>query len=185
MMMAAGIPGQTGFDVARIDFPDGTNPFLPLLPRRNDEDKKTGRQGKTKGLFRSKLVEALDEAKGSTESGISARLSGEAFSDGAIEGLLDAVHEAGDKLKDDLGLESIKAYKKAVRDFIHQVVERSYSVERQTGGTILNRKEYLSITLVDESLERLAAEILRSQRDRLEILRRIDEINGMLIDFIQ
>ena len=33
-------------------------------------------------------------------------------------------------------------------------------------------------------LEKLAAEILRNQRDNLEILRRVDEINGMLVDLM-
>lgn len=165
--------------MARIDFPEGPSPFAPLPQRKNDDGKKTSRG---KGVFRASLAKALDEnaAAGSPEA-----LAAE-ISDGAIGELLDAVHEAGDKLKENLSIDQVQAYKKAVRNFVHHVVENAWSVEKKTsGGNILKRKEFYRLAVIDESLEKLAAEILRNQRDRLEILRKIDEINGMLVDLLQ
>jgi len=166
--------------MARVDFPEGPNPFSPLLPRRNDDEKKTG---KGKGLFRSSLAKALEQGENKGAGGVAAAGS---FDEGEVEELLDKVHEAGDRLKDNPGVEPVQAYKKAVRDFVHHVVERSYALEeKSSGGSILKRKKFYRIAVIDESLERLAAEILRNQRDQLEILRRIDEINGMLVDLLQ
>ena len=164
--------------MAGIDFPEGLTPFGPsYVPRRKEDEKKAG---KGKGLFRTALGKAVDEAKGSGASGAAA--AGD-FSQEGLETLLDEVHETGDRLKENPTVDLVQAYKKAVRDFVHYVVERSFSVEQKTSGrNILKRNAYFRVSVIDASLEKLAAEILRNQRDNLEILRRVDEINGMLID---
>jgi hypothetical protein len=163
-----------------VDFPEGINPLGPFfVPRRKEEEKKAG---KGKGLFRAVLGKAIDESKGSSESGAVGRAE---FSQGALEELLDEVHAAGDKLKENPNVEFVQAYKKAVRDFVHYVVDRSFAVEQKTSGrSILKRNVYFRVSVIDDSLEKLAAEILRNQRDNLEILRRVDEINGMLVDLM-
>ena len=164
--------------MAGADFPEGITPFGPsYVPRRKEEEKKVG---KGKGLFRTVLGKAVHEAKGSE-----ATRSAEDFSKEGLEALLDSVHETGDRLKENPTVDLVQAYKKAVRDFVHFVVERSFSVEQKTSGrNILKRNAYFRVSVIDESLEKLAAEILRNQRDNLEILRRVDEINGMLVDLL-
>jgi Uncharacterized protein conserved in bacteria len=164
--------------MAGVEFPEGINPFGPsYVPRRKEDEKKAG---KGKGLFRAVLGKALDEARGGEAAG---GLDVQGFSQADIEGLLDEVHSTGDKLKENPSVDLVQAYKKAVRDFVHCVVERSFAVEQRTSGRkILKRNVYFRISVIDESLEKLAAEILRNQRDNLEILRRVDEINGMLVD---
>jgi len=163
-----------------VDFPEGINPFGPsYVPRRKEDEKKAG---KGKGLFRTVLGKAIDETK---ESDRSLALGTADFSHAALEDLLDEVHESGDKLKENPSVELVQAYKRAVRDFVHYVVDRSYAVEQKTSGrSILKRNAYFRVSVIDESLEKLAAEILRNQRDNLEILRRVDEINGMLVDLL-
>jgi uncharacterized protein len=166
--------------VAGADFPEGITPFGPsYVPRRKEEEKKVG---KGKGLFRTVLGKAVDEAKGSEASASTG--PGE-FSQAGLETLLDEVHETGDRLKQNPTVDLVQAYKKAVRDFVHYVVERSFSVEQKTSGrNILKRNAYFRVSVIDDALEKLAAEILRNQRDNLEILRRVDEINGLLVDLM-
>jgi uncharacterized protein len=164
--------------MAGIEFPEGVNPFGPsYVPRRKEDEKKAG---KGKGLFRTVLGKAVDEAgDGRAAKGIDAA----EFSRADLEALLDGVHEAGDKLKENPSVDLVQAYKKAVRDFVHHVVERAFSVEQKASGrNVLKRNVYFRVSVIDSSLEKLAAEILRNQRDNLEILRRVDEINGMLVD---
>jgi uncharacterized protein len=165
--------------MAGIDFPEGINPFGPsYVPRRKEDEKKAG---KGKGLFRTVLGKAIDETKGGEKAGSASA----GFSDADLEELLDEVHGAGDKLKENPNVDLVQAYKKAVRDFVHYVVERSFVVEQKTSGrNILKRNSYFRISVIDDALEKLAAEILRNQRDNLEILRRVDEINGMLVDLL-
>lgn len=164
--------------MAGVDFPEGITPFGPsYVPRRKEDEKKVG---KGKGLFRTILGKAVDEA-GESEASSGA----EDFSKAGLEALLDEVHETGDRLKGNPSVDLVQDYKKAVRDFVHFVVERSFAVEQKTSGrNILKRNAYFRVSVIDASLEKLAAEILRNQRDNLEILRRVDEINGMLVDLL-
>ena len=46
----------------------------------------------------------------------------------------------------------------------------------------MQQKKYVILRVVDEKLERLTAHVLKGQADQLDILRRIDEINGLLVD---
>jgi uncharacterized protein YaaR (DUF327 family) len=164
--------------MAGVDFPEGITPFGPsYVPRRKEDEKKVG---KGKGLFGTVLGKAVEDAKGGE-----APRGPEDFSKASLETLLDEVHETGDRLKENPSVDLVQAYKKAVRDFVHYVVERSFAVEQKTSGrNILKRNAYFRISVIDDSQEKLAAEILRNQRDNLEILRRVDEINGMLVDLL-
>jgi uncharacterized protein len=161
-----------------VEFPEGYNPFGPsYVPRRREDEKKAG---KGRSPFKAILGKTIDEAKGGSPAG--AADSAE-FSRAELEELLDEVHQAGDRLKENPNVELVQAYKKAVRDFVHYVVDRSFAVEQKASGrSILKRNVYFRVSVIDKSLEQLAAEILRNQRDNLEILRRVDEINGMLVD---
>jgi len=170
--------------MAGIEFPEGLIPrnYVPAgLPKRNEESKKAG---KGKSLFRTALGDALDEAS-EGEAALGSGPAG-ALSDSELAVLLDDIHSSGDRLKENPTVDVVQAYKKAVRDFVHYVVARSYSLEEKTsGGKILKRKTYYRIAVIDESLEKLGAEILRNQRDKLEILRRVDEIYGILVDLLR
>jgi uncharacterized protein YaaR (DUF327 family) len=121
-------------------------------------------------------------------------------SEEALQGLLDDVHSAGDALKDHPFPEEIKRYKQAVRDFIHYVVENGYAVEKQTGipnylkpgfkgqrgsDAAKGRTGFHLIQVVDRKLEQLAAGILAGQTSQLDLLARIDEIAGLLVDLLR
>jgi uncharacterized protein YaaR (DUF327 family) len=126
----------------------------------------------------------------------------EASPDGetALQELLDEVHSSGDDLKQRPFPEEVKRYKKAVRNFLHYIVERGYTAEQQTGipnslkpafnrrrGTAQSwdRTVYTLIQVADRKLEQLAAGIMAGQLPQLELLARVDEINGILIDLVQ
>ncbi len=170
--------------MSAIEFPEGVNPFLPsLLPRRPDEESKTKtKTKKSKGIFGSLLGRAVGEARGGSQA---SSMTGEPFSADALEQLLDFVHEAGDRLKENPTVDLVQSYKRAVRDFVHYIVEHSYALERKESRRKLDQRIYFRIAVIDDSLEKLGAEILKNQRDKLEILRRVDEINGLLVDLFR
>ena len=160
--------------MAKVELPDNLLAGLvPGLTGRKTEKKKESVKA---GAFRSALkdAESID---------LTPAAEGLPFSEAEAAELLDNVHEAGENLKRDPDGERIRAYKAAVRNFVHYVVERTYDVvEKSSGGNILKRKKFTTVVVIDERLERLAAEVLSAQRDKLDILRRLDEIHGMLVE---
>ena len=56
--------------------------------------------------------------------------------------------------------------------------------EHQSGGNILKRKRFTLVRQIDQKVERLVAGILQSQGRQLDILARLEEIDGMLVDLM-
>lgn len=103
----------------------------------------------------------------------------------SLEELLDEVFAAGSALKTAPTLEAIRDYRARVQAFLRHVVERMLAVEESTsGGSVLRRKRYTLLRVIDGKLEALAASVLSAQREQLGILAQVDEINGLLVDLI-
>jgi uncharacterized protein YaaR (DUF327 family) len=169
--------------MAKIDFPDGNTPFFNPAAYTNvkPEAKKTKDKIQSRGVKETKFSGILETYIQETET-----LENVPFSEEALQKLLDGVHSTGDDLKNRPFPEEIKRYKGAVKKFLHYVVENSYAVEEQIGGiNILKRTKYTLLQVVDQKLERLAAGILAGQTAQLELLARIDEISGILVNLLQ
>ena len=103
----------------------------------------------------------------------------------SIERLLDDVHQAGEELIKDPVFGPVSEYKKAVRKFLRYILENSLEVEETAGlrnSKTMQQKKYLIVRVIDEKLESLASHVIKNQAEQLEILRRINEIYGMLVD---
>ena len=121
-------------------------------------------------------------------------------SDETVNMLMDEVRSSGDILKSRPLPEEIMRYKQAVRGFINYVVKNNYSIDREDGipnflkpgfrgrrGTpeAMKGKEYTKIQVIDRKLEDLAAMLLSSQIRQMELVSRLEEIRGLLVDLLQ
>ncbi len=101
------------------------------------------------------------------------------------QALVDEVVRAGDRLREHVDNASLEAYKLAVHRFLSAVVRRGLDVEERTSGTnIFKRKRFAVLTEIDRKLSSLAAAVLSGQRRQLDILARIEEINGLIVDLV-
>ena len=112
-------------------------------------------------------------------------------SEEALTELMDAVHSAGSDLKDRPFADEILRYKKAVRNFVHYVVENGYELQKYQGikKKTVSRGEtewkaavYYQVQVIDQKLEELAAVILAGQTTQMERVSKLDEITGLLVD---
>jgi uncharacterized protein YaaR (DUF327 family) len=102
-----------------------------------------------------------------------------------IEQLLDEINEAGERLGESQTMEAIRSYRTAVSRFMGAVVERGFDVREHTSGSnILKRKKFTLVEIIDQRLESLASVVLAGQGDQLDVLRRVDEIRGLLVDLL-
>jgi len=167
--------------MAKVDFPEGSSPFFnPLVHAGVKRDEKKVKDSR-KTPFSKLLDGAAAEAE--RESAPAEGLEHLEPSEEALRALLDDVHQVGEELQAKPFPDNIRRYKTAVRAFLHYIVENGYTAEERVSGTnILKRKKFTLIQVVDRKLEQLAAGILAGQKSRLEILARLDEINGLLVD---
>jgi len=178
---------------------DGTDPSLYMNPSaysqvKDDKKSKGVRKGE-KTEF-SKLFDSL-RSKTAEQLG---PLQDLPASDETVNNLMDEVRDAGDRLKSRPLPEEIMNYKQAVRNFINYVIQNCYSKEYDEGipnflkpgfrgrrGTpqAMEGKGYTKIVVIDKKLEDLAAMLLSSQARQMELVSRLEEIKGLLIDLLQ
>ena len=167
----------------KVDFPEGSTPFFNPAAYANvkADTKKAKDKDRVRGPRPPAFSSLVEEAR--TEEAETTAPLELPPSEEALRVLLDDVHESGEALAAKPFPEEIKRYKAAVRNFLHYIVENGYTVEEHVGGkNILKRKKLTLIQVVDRKLEQLAAGILAGQNTQLDILARVDEIAGLLVD---
>jgi len=183
--------------MANIVFPDGSSPLFN--PASYGEASAEARKTKTPAMGKSGKDKKIREQKNNFVSFFEKAVLGKVrelpLSEDSLHELLDEVHIAGDALSKRPFPPEIASYKEAVRNFVHYVVENSYDTEDQTskikirkqqdGVEIREQKKYTLIKVIDSKLEGMAAAILRGQLNQLEILEKLDEIKGLLVDLLE
>ena len=121
-------------------------------------------------------------------------------SEETVQKLLDHVHSAGDDLKNNPSPEEILRYKAAVRNFLRYVAANAYTLEEQNGiprsqkpgfkGSLWSeeakeRKKFHLVRIIDQKLEQLAANVLSNQIAQIDLLARLEEITGLLVDLME
>jgi uncharacterized protein YaaR (DUF327 family) len=171
--------------------------FNPLLYRKQaEEETALRRSGKAKETAKPRFSSLLDKiANGRQDT-----LEHTPVSEDMIAGLLDEVHSSGDALAEKPFPEEIKRYKNAVRGFMTYIVENGFRAEGDLGiprgqkpgfkgirGSEESRERMLHtrVKVIDEKLEKLAADIMSGQLRQLELLGRVEEINGLLINILE
>jgi uncharacterized protein YaaR (DUF327 family) len=155
---------------------------------------------KSKGVRGNKSFSRIfDDLKGKTADEIGP-LHDLPVSEDSINLLMDEVRNTGDILKSRPFSEEIIRYKQAVRNFMNYVVKNSFSVEHEQGipnflkpgfkgrrGTpeATEGKRYTKIQIIDKKLEDLAAMLLSNQMHQIELVSRLEEIRGLLVDLLQ
>ncbi len=100
-----------------------------------------------------------------------------------LEGLMSEITASGERLYKKRDVRDMKHYRGLVKEFINEIVTRSHSFSREN---FLDRRGrhriYGIIRMVDENLDKLAQELMKDEKDNLEILNTIGEIRGLLLD---
>ena len=140
--------------------------------------KKGSRKKKADFSFTSYISEAAKEESisGNTEYH---------FSSENLEEALDEIYSQGDALVKASTMENVRRYKSAVTAFLQYIMAHILKIEEKTSGVNpLKRKRYVLIHIVNKKLEQLAVDVLKGQGEQLNILERVDEINGLLVNLV-
>ena len=97
--------------------------------------------------------------------------------------LMEEITMQGDKLAKKRDIRDMKKYRGLIKDFMNEIVNRSHQFSREN---FLDRRGrhrvYGIIRMVDQTLDELAKELVKDEKDNLAILAKIGEIRGLLLD---
>ena len=109
------------------------------------------------------------------EDGLAARL----------QVMMEEITMQGKKLGKHMDVRDMKHYRKLIKEFMNEIVNRSHKFGREN---FLDRRGrhrvYGMIKRVDEVLDELAGELIKDEKDAIAILDKVDEIRGLLLDII-
>ena len=97
-----------------------------------------------------------------------------------LDDLLTMIDQQGDKLAKHRTFSELLKYKNMVKNFVEEAVEKMYQVKEDYSPT--QGKVQSLVKSIDSSLEDLTEMIVEDQKPQLDILDKLDEVRGMLID---
>ncbi|SDB01643.1 YaaR family protein [Eubacterium oxidoreducens] len=102
-----------------------------------------------------------------------------------LNNMLKDITKMGEHIARHMDIRDMKKYRELVKGFLNEIVSRSHKFSREN---FLDRRGrhrvYGIIKQIDDNLDALAKELIKDESNHLDILSRIDEIRGMLIDII-
>lgn len=129
--------------------------------------KQTDNVQKADGSFKFMLASHVEEAD------LQARL----------QGLMEQITMQGERLYKKRDVRDMKRYRGLIKDFLNEVITRSHSFSRENFLDKRGRhRVYGIIRLIDDNLDELAKELVKDEKDNLDILSKIGEIKGLLLD---
>ena len=100
-----------------------------------------------------------------------------------LSGLMSDIEKQGKRLAEHMDIRDMKKYRSLVKEFVNEVVNRSHKFSREN---FLDRRGrhrvYGMVKLVDKNLDDLASALVADEKDHMDILGRVDEIRGLLLD---
>ena len=102
-----------------------------------------------------------------------------------LNNLMNSITVQGKRLAEHMDIKDMRHYRSLVSDFMNEVVTHSHQFAREN---FLDRRGrhrvYGIIRLVDKKLDDLAQELIGAEKEHINILDRVDEIKGLLLDII-
>ena len=95
------------------------------------------------------------------------------------------IEEQGKRLSDRVDVKEFEKYRRLIREFLDEIVSNGYTFSREDAYASRGRHRYIAtVKIVDEQLDALGKEVLKEQADQIEIINRIDDIRGLLLDLM-
>lgn len=132
-------------------------------------------------IGRSKEVEKIETQKGQFGQKLK-KLSEEQY-EVRLKQLLENIDTQAEKLAKTMDMKEVIRYKTMITEFLNEVTRGTHAFEKQN---FLDRRGrhrmYGIVKKVNEQLDNLTQDVLKKESSNIKILKKIDDIRGMLLD---
>ncbi|MEK8133042.1 YaaR family protein [Paenibacillus filicis] len=100
-----------------------------------------------------------------------------------LQRMLDQIDQQGQRLAKSMTVRELRQYKLMIKSFLEETARRGVQLRETRGWDRRGRsKRYKLLEELDAELLGLADDLLESEQGRIELLQKIGEIRGMLIN---
>ena len=97
----------------------------------------------------------------------------------------DEIDEQGKRLADRVDVRELEKFRRLIREFLDEIVSNGYTFSREDAYAARGKHRYIAtVKTVNEKLDELGKEVIKEQADKIEILSKVDDIRGLLLDLM-
>lgn len=101
----------------------------------------------------------------------------------ACDELLRQIDSLSAELKKAPTPSGVKQYRRLVASFIREAMDQTYELNEETHWDRSgNRKSYITVRNINKALEELTEEVMTREKKQIDLVAKLDEIRGMLLD---
>ena len=95
------------------------------------------------------------------------------------------IDEQGKRLGERVDVKEFEKYRRLIREFLDEIVSNGYTFSREDAYASRGKHRYIAtVKIVDTKLDELGKEVMKEHADKIEILNKIDDIRGLLLDLM-
>lgn len=100
-----------------------------------------------------------------------------------LKEMIKKINKLGKELKDKPSLQRVKAYKQTIKDYLSFVLKHYYKLSQSYGR--YSTQILVRVEVINKKIEELTDEFMRLQKENINLIDKIDEISGLLVDLYQ
>ncbi|NLM53001.1 MAG: YaaR family protein [Firmicutes bacterium] len=97
-----------------------------------------------------------------------------------LHAMIDKVKVAGKRLKNKQTYANLQEYKKIIREYLTFILKNYYKIVKERN--ITQTTIYTRIEIIDKEIAELTIQLLSEQKENFDIVAKIDQIEGLLLD---
>ena len=102
-----------------------------------------------------------------------------------IQELKKEIDKQGERLAARVDVRELEKYRQLIREFLDDIVSNGYAFAKENAFASRGRHRFLAmVKTIDAKLDEIGKEVLKEQSDALEVLGKIDDIRGILVDMM-
>lgn len=102
-----------------------------------------------------------------------------------IRTLADKIQSQGKKLEKKADIRDLKVYKQLISEFLDEAIAHSHKFTKKNYLDRRGRhRVYAIINKINQELIELTNEVLKAEQDNLSILKKLEDIRGLILDLL-
>lgn len=102
-----------------------------------------------------------------------------------LKSMIEDITTQGKKIAEHMDIRDMKVYRSMISNFFSEVVANSHKFSRENFLDKRGRhRVYGVVKLVNDQLDELAKELISSEKNQMDILERVGEIEGLVLDIV-
>ena len=97
----------------------------------------------------------------------------------------DAIDAQGKRLGERVDVKEFEKYRRLIREFLDEIVSNGYTFSREDAYASRGRHRFIAtVNIVNQKLDELGKAVIAEQADQIDLVHKIDDIRGLLLDMM-